>query len=156
MRRRFAQYENFDRRRLTYYLVKAPYSVTEIGDFIFLSGRKFPRNRRFLDHSSKTGSDGAERFRVKSYVPLALSNGTWLRAVGLPVWAGHRRPCFFVSGNFARGYRPQFLRYRYEILQVHCPRGHLKSVQKFWGSDPLGEIFSQNFFSRYRSENLRV
>ena len=82
-------------RRLTYYLVKAPYSGTEIGVFMFLSGRKFPRNRRFLDHSSKTGSDGAERFRVKSYVPLALSNGTWMRAVGLPVWAGHRQPCFF-------------------------------------------------------------
>jgi hypothetical protein len=86
---------SYTQRRLTHHLVKAPYSGTEIGVFMFLSGRKFPRNRRFLDHSSKTGSDGAERFRVKSYVPLALSNGTWMRAVGLPVWAGHRQPCFF-------------------------------------------------------------
>jgi len=42
---------------------------TEIGTFIFLSGPKFPRNRRFLSYCAKTGSDGAERFRRKSYVP---------------------------------------------------------------------------------------
>ena len=76
-------------RRLIYYLVKAPYSGTEIGVFIFLSGRKFPRNRRFLDHSAKTGSDRAERFRGKCSVPGPVSNGIWMTAVGLPVWSGH-------------------------------------------------------------------
>ena len=57
---------SYTQRRLTHHLVKAPYSGTEVGVFMFLSGRKFPRNRRFLRYSSKTGSDGAERFRGKS------------------------------------------------------------------------------------------
>jgi len=68
---------------------------TEIGIFIFLSGPKFPRNRRFFTDSAKTGSAGAERFRVKSYVPPALSNGIWMGAIGLPVWTGNRRVCLF-------------------------------------------------------------
>jgi len=53
----------------------------EIGVFIFLSGPKFPQNRRFFSGSAKTGSDGGKRFREDSYVPPALSNGTWMRAM---------------------------------------------------------------------------
>ena len=74
---------------------KAPYSGTEIGVFMFLSGRKFPRNRRFLDHSAKTGSDRTDRFRGKCAVPGPVSNGIWMTAVGLPVWAGHRQVCHY-------------------------------------------------------------
>ena len=83
-------------------IIKAPYSGTEIGVFMFLSGRKFPRNRRFLSYSAKTGSAGADRFRGKSYVPPALSNGICVRAIGLPVWAGHRRVCLFLFFHFVR------------------------------------------------------
>ncbi len=77
-------------------VVKAPYSVSEIGVFIFLSGSNFPRNRRFLSDSAKAGSAGAERFRMKSYVLPALSIGIWMRPMGLPVLAGDRRVCLFL------------------------------------------------------------
>ena len=48
---------------------------------------------------------------VKCYVPLALSNGIWIRALGLPVLVGHRDVCFFYfcpPSSFANVYRPQF------------------------------------------------
>ncbi len=148
MRRRFAQYENFALQRLTYYLVKAPYSVTEIGVFIFLSGKKFPQNRWFLSDSAKTRSDRAERFRRKSYVPPAVSNGIWMRAMGLPVWAGHGQVCHFffhfVRTDFVAAYRPQFLRYRNESLQAHCPGGGIDTFDKNLGvGPPWGEFFPQ-------------
>ena len=76
-------------------LFTAPYMGTEIGVFIFLSRRKFPRNRRFLDYSAKTGSDRTERFRGKRFVPGPKCNGIWMTAVRLPVWAGHRQVCHF-------------------------------------------------------------
>ena len=131
---------------------------TEIGTFIFLSGPKFPRNRRFLSYCAKTGSAGADRFRGKSYVPPALSNGICVRAIGLPVWAGHRRVRLFfhfVRTDFAHAYRVQFLRYRNESLQAHCPRGGIVTSKKILGvGPPWGEIFP-HIFSRFRSENVR-
>ena len=51
---------------------------------------------------------------VKCYVPLALSNAIWVRAIGLPVLVGHREVCFFYllfilsPSSFANVYRPQF------------------------------------------------
>ena len=70
-----------------------------------------------------------------------------MRAMGLPVWARHRRVCLFVvRTNFVRAFRPQFLRYRDEILQAHCPRGGIVTSKKFLGVGPLGENFFPNFF----------
>jgi hypothetical protein len=33
---------------------------------------------------------------VKCYVPLAVFNGIWVTALGLPVFAGLREVCFFL------------------------------------------------------------
>ncbi len=85
-------------------------------------------------------------------MPPALRIGIWMRAIGLPVWEGHRRVCHFffihfVRTDFAHAYRVQFLRYRNESLQAHCPRGGIVTFKKNLGvGPPRGEIFSQNFF----------
>ena len=69
----------------------------KFGTLLILYPRKFPRNTRFLADCAKTGSDGAEQYQLTSLVPAGLNNGTWVRAIGLPVWAGHRRPCWGAS-----------------------------------------------------------
>ncbi len=95
---------------------------TEIGTFIFLSGQKFPRNRRFLSFCAKTGSAGADRFRGKSYVPPALSNGICVRSIGLPVWAGHRRVCLFFIFSFFHFFCPHGLCSRLEATAFEISR----------------------------------
>jgi len=52
---------------------------------------------------------------VEQLCAPALSNGIWMRAIGLPVWEGLRRVIIFsfLSARiFARAHRSQFLRYR--------------------------------------------
>ena len=81
-------------------------------------------------------------------MPSGLSNSTCVTALGLPVWAGHRRPCFFcLSLFFAGRYRPQFLTYRNEIVQAHCPRGGISAFVKILGvGPPWGKFFPKIFF----------
>ena len=74
--------------------------LTEVRSLLFLSCQKFPRNRRFLDSISKTGSDRAKLFQVASLVPADLFKGTCVRAIRLPVLAGHRQVCLFLSFYF--------------------------------------------------------
>ena len=51
-------------------------------------------------------------------------------------------PCFF-----AGRYRPQFLTYRNEIVQAHCPRGGISAFVKNLGvGPPWGKFFPQIFF----------
>ena len=38
---------------------------------------------------------------LKCYVPLALSNGIWVRAIGLPVLVGHREVCLFFKAPYS-------------------------------------------------------
>ncbi len=138
---------------------------TEIGTFIFLSGQKFPRNRRFLSFCAKTGCGGAERFRGKSYVPPALSIGIWVRAIGLPVWTGHRQVCHFFLFVFLFVFCPHDSCSRlqatvFEISRCKFAGGlpywwECRFAKNFGGRTPLGENFSPNFFSRFRSENVR-
>ncbi len=75
-----------------------------------------------------------------------------MRAIGLPVWAGHRQVChfFFVRTDFVAAYRPQFLRYGDEIVQAHCPGGGIATFEKNLGvGPPWGEIFAQLFVKNF-------
>ncbi len=54
---------------------------------------------------------------------------------------------FFVRTDFVAAYRPQFLRYRDESLQAHCPRRGIVTSKKILGvGPPWGKFFSQIFF----------
>ena len=131
-------------------LLRRRTQFTEVGNLLLLSGHRFPRNRRFLVIAPKPEVIERYRLGVKCYVPPALSNGTLMRAIGLPVWAGHRQVChfvfLFVRTDFAHAYRVQFLRYRNESLQAHCPRGGIVTSKKFGGRTPWGEFFTKIFF----------
>jgi hypothetical protein len=95
---------NLHPRRLTHHLVKAPYSVYRNRHlYIFIRSQISTKSTVFTD-SANTGSAGAERFRVKSYVPPALSNGLWLGAIGLPVWTRNRRVCLFFFSFCPHGF----------------------------------------------------
>jgi len=64
--------------------------------------------------------------------------------------AGHRQVCvffiLFVRTDFVAAYRPQFLRYRDESVQAHCPGRGIDTFEKNLGvRPPGGEIFSQIF-----------
>ena len=53
---------------------------------------------------------------------------------------------FSVRTTVARAYRPQFLRYRAEIVRTDCPIGGHLALKKILGvGPPGGGIFSQNF-----------
>ena len=88
----------------------------------------------------------------------------WLKGTALPLRL-HAPPgalppssfvFFFVRSSIAHRYRPQFLTYRYEIVQAHCHRGGIGAFVKILGGrTPLGGKFFPNFFSRYRFENVR-
>jgi len=56
---------------------------------LFLSVKMSTESTVFLADSANAGCAGAERFRGKSYVPPAVSNGTCMRTIGHPVLAGH-------------------------------------------------------------------
>ena len=93
---------------------------------------------------------------VKCHVPLALSNGIWIRAMGLPVLAGLREVCLSLCPPLVL---PTSTGHSFRAIAMklcrHITLGGIQSPSKnFGGRTPLGEIFSPNFFSRYRSENL--
>ena len=53
---------------------------------------------------------------------------------------------FFVRTDVAQAYRVQFLRYRDESLQAHCPRRGIVTSKKILGvGPPWGKFFSQIF-----------
>jgi len=82
-------------RRLTYYLVKAPSRFHQMASYYFYPACRKLEIGRFCTIFQKP--EVIERYTqgVKCYVPLALSNGIWIRALGLPVLVGHREVCFF-------------------------------------------------------------
>ncbi len=140
------------------YIIKAPSSVHQMASYYFYPVKDFHEIDGFLVIAPKP--EVIERYclGVKYYVPLALSNGLWMRAIGLPVLVGHRRVCFFVfcppcflptsTGHSFRATRMKNCR--------HITLGGIQSLfQKFWGSDPPGGNFFPNFLLRYRSENVR-
>jgi len=148
--------------RLTHYLVKAPYSVYRNRHLLyFLSGQKFPRNRRFLSFCAKTGSAGADRFRGKIMCPSSIQRYMCEsdRTSGLDGKSTSLSFFFFFfffsfcPHGFCSRLELQFFRYRDETLQAHCPRGGIVTLKKILGRTPWGEIFFPKFCTRFRSEN---
>ncbi len=91
---------------------------------------------------------------VKCYVPLALSNGIWVRTLGLPGLEGLREVCFFLFFcpplEIGKAYRPQFQSYGDEILHAHYPWGDTSTFPTILGVGPPEGKFFPNCLLRYR------
>ena len=75
---------------------KAPSSVHQMATYYFYPVTDFHEIGGFLVIAPKPEVIARYCLGVKCYVPLALSSGIWIKAVGLPVLAGHRQVFFFV------------------------------------------------------------
>ena len=66
-----------------------------MASYYFYPVKNFHEIEGFWTISPKPEVIEGNTLGVKCYVPLALSNGIWIRAMGLPVLAGHPEVCFF-------------------------------------------------------------
>jgi hypothetical protein len=84
----------------------------QMATYYFYPVKNFHEIEGFWTTSPKPEVIEGNTLGVRCYVPLALSNGIWNGAIGLPVSAGHREVCLFfilfVPLSFANVYRPQF------------------------------------------------
>jgi len=107
--------------------------LTEVRSLLFLSCQKFPRNRRFLDSSSKTGSDRAYCLGLNVMCPSSIQ---W--------YMGQSDR----TSGFGRTSRSVFLRRRTRLTEVRSllilSGQNSHGIEGFWTISPKPEVIERH------------